>query len=133
MSDDGKCVISASGGGTVRLWDPKTGNCLGTLEGYGSSDYTVAISADGRIALSGCSDKTVKVWDLETKRRLATFEGHTDHVTVVAMSRDARYAISRSYDKTARVWDIKKMAIAWQYSRITLLESLALPLTVMRK
>ncbi len=64
---DGTRLISADGDwskpGQVKLWDPKTGKLLATLEHSGEV-LSVACSADGRQIAAGGAEKVLKVWDV---------------------------------------------------------------------
>ena len=75
-----KSAVSASGDGTLKVWDLETGRLLHTLEGHSQCVNGVAASADGTRAVSVSEDDTIKVWDIETGAMMATF--HCDATPV---------------------------------------------------
>ena len=78
VTPDGRRAVSASGDGTLKVWDLDSGRELRTLEGHCDCGHGVAVTADGRRAVSASGDRTLKVWDLDTGRELRTLEGHAD-------------------------------------------------------
>ena len=86
--------MSASAGGTLRLWDLKSGQLLRTLEDHADPVNAVAVTPDGRRAISASSDHTLRVWDVETGNRLAAFTGEGP-VLRCAIAPDGRTIIAR--------------------------------------
>jgi WD40 repeat protein len=107
LSGDGRLAISASWGGTVKVWDIGGGHELRTFTAHDLSVYGVALSGDGQLAVSVSEDRTLKVWEVSSSCRLRTLTGHTGPVTAVALSADGRLAVSASADQTLKVWDLK--------------------------
>ncbi|KAM5505356.1 hypothetical protein McanMca71_003202, partial [Microsporum canis] len=98
-------AVSASDDGTVRLWDPASGQHLQTLEGHSDPVRAVAFSPDGRMLASVSDDGTVRLWDPASGWHLQTLKGHGDPVRAVAFSPDGRILASASDDGTVRLWD----------------------------
>jgi hypothetical protein len=64
FSPDGTRIVSGSSDKTLRLWDAKSGQPIGTpLRGHKSLVESVAFSPDGTRIVSGSSDKTLRRWD----------------------------------------------------------------------
>jgi hypothetical protein len=102
-------LASASHDGTVRLWDPETGQPGRALEGHtGWVTGVCAVRAGGRDLLASASyDRTVRLWDPETGQLNRVMEGHTGWVTAVCAVRvgGRELLASASGDRTVRLWD----------------------------
>ena len=65
FSADGSRLATASGDGTVRVWDPRSGEQLLLLRGHQGVVSSVEFSPDGSRLASAGADGTVRVWALE--------------------------------------------------------------------
>jgi WD40 repeat protein len=107
LTPDGRCAISASWDGTLRLWDLESAQSIQTFEGHTDYVCAVAVTPDGDFAISGSADRTLRLWDLKSGQSIRTFVGHTGPVNAVALTPDGSRAVSASTDRTLRLWDLE--------------------------
>lgn len=103
----GNTVLSGDMGGTIRVWDLATRNCIHVLQGHTDSVNGLSISRNGEFALSASSDCTIRVWCLDTYKCSRVLRGHTSWVCCVDFSPDGEFAVSGSEDNTVRLWELK--------------------------
>lgn len=65
FAPDGTIVASGSSDGTIRFWDPKTGNERGCFDWQIGRIHVVAFAPDGMRAAAGGDDGIV-IWDVDT-------------------------------------------------------------------
>ncbi|ETV75141.1 hypothetical protein, variant 1 [Aphanomyces astaci] len=121
----GDHVYSASGDGTVKVWNvrnaisylgdvdgasnpPPSNNsdCISTLTGHSGDVYTVNIHPNETHLVTGGYDQTVRLFDIQTGAVVKTFVGHSASVCDAQFNRHANLVVSGSKDGTVRFWDI---------------------------
>ena len=107
-TSNGRCPLTGSHDGTLKLWDLRTGELIRSLVGHTDAVSAVAVSPDDHLALSGSADHTLRLWDLTTGQLLHSFTEHVGPVVAVAMSPDGRHSLSGSRDRTLRLWDLNE-------------------------
>jgi WD40 repeat protein len=112
FSRDGRHLASASGAGTVELWDAtRLGEKQEARRIFPAWVPVVAMkpafSPDGRRLATEGEQNTVKIWDVQTGRELQTLRGHSGDVWAAAFSPDpdGRWVASAGEDSTVKVWD----------------------------
>ena len=91
------CLASGSTDGTIRFWDPDTGQELTTFTaGHTEWIKAVAFAEDGTTLSTAAFNGTVEIWSLKTAQVLTTFtKAAGDLAGAVAFSQDATYFASR--------------------------------------
>ncbi|HUR54455.1 MAG TPA: WD40 repeat domain-containing protein, partial [Gemmataceae bacterium] len=111
FNSDGERLVSAGGGGAVKVWNSRTGEPLLSFPAHEGAVVSVAFHPEGMYLASRGVDKKVKVWDLAPTRG-EEFGGpfdvgrHFGTAHTVAFSPNGRLLATGS-DGTVKVWDWK--------------------------
>ncbi len=106
FSPDGHVLASGGQDGTIRLWDPESGQALATIPAHQSCVNAVQFTSDGQLLVSGSCDHTIKLWQAATHELVATLEGHPNEVHCLAISPDDRLLASAGKNSVAHIWDL---------------------------
>lgn len=101
---DGRRVVSASGDGTLRVWNARDGTCLRTIAGARTGAYALAVSPDGSRLAAGCKDGIVREFDPNDGAALGELKGHRGYVRSLAYTPDGSRLLSAAGDGSIRVW-----------------------------
>jgi WD40 repeat protein len=101
---DGGTVVVAGDDGTMRLWEPESGN-VRTIDAGQGPLRAVAISPDGRETATAGEDGTVRVWDASGQPD-RVLRGHQGGVNALAFRPDGRSLASAGDDGTVRIWRV---------------------------
>ncbi|KAI8465401.1 MAG: WD40-repeat-containing domain protein [Monoraphidium minutum] len=112
FSADGKAVVTAGGEGdaSLRVWNPKTGECTLAVSGHpfheeGVTCLALTGAGDAGAALTGAADGGLRVTNTHNGRVLAALAGHEDSVEAVGFSRHLPLAASAGMDGKLVIWD----------------------------
>ncbi|MCS7081243.1 MAG: serine/threonine protein kinase [Chloracidobacterium sp.] len=121
----GKWLASASGDGTIRLWDLTTNREVSVFNGHEYSVNAVAIAPDGLRLASGGADGTARIWTLWDAVEIASL-GHRTAVRAVLFASSGRWLIT-ACDIEVKIWDaLRQRQIASFVGHIKTIDALAL-------
>ena len=106
FSPTGDLLASAGYDGTVRLWNPTSGDPVGKPIRHAFPVESLAFSPKGHLLASAGFDGTVRLWDPDTGDPVgAPLRGHSSAVRSVGFSPDGDLLASAGLDGTVRLWD----------------------------
>lgn len=106
FSPDGKRLATGSWQGTVKLWNPETGELTGILTNA-TRVISLRFSPDGEtLAVCSCID-SLWLYDVATGLRRPAAHGHAAYVNDAAFSPDGNTLATCSGDQTVRLWSLK--------------------------
>jgi WD40 repeat protein len=105
FSPKGDIVASGTVERVVKLWDIRSGECVGTLEGHTYPVLSLAFSPDGTQLVSGSGDTTLVIWDLDNQSKVRQLKGHGFYVVTVDWDPNGDRIVSGSVDANIVEWD----------------------------
>ncbi len=113
LSGDGTTIVfwnyPLSGDGppktNMKVWNLKTGECMGRLQGHSDWVLDALITPDGRRAVSSSRDSTLKVWNLRTAECQCTIP-MASTVTSLAIAARAHDLLCGHDDGTISRWKL---------------------------
>lgn len=103
-SPDGRQLASGSDDGSVRMWDPASGEVVRELIGLRGRVLSVVWSPDGRQLAIASGEGTTQLWDAISGERVLELTG-SDGDSSVAWSPDGLWLATGGADGRMRVWD----------------------------
>ncbi|EEB07266.2 WDR6 family WD repeat protein [Schizosaccharomyces japonicus yFS275] len=108
FSKDFSTLCSVSEDRSVRLWDLKTNNCIGTGYGHTARVWRAIILENGSLA-SVSEDATLRIWNLKGDKLVQekTFEGHGGkHIWCVTENEATKQLFTGGNDGAIRAWKL---------------------------
>lgn len=101
---DGKQVVSAGQGGTVRFWDASSGQQLAAIKAHEGKVRGLAISPDGSRIATGGADNVVRVWDAKS-HAVIRFMSSRDSIRDLVFSPSGDRIAAALHNRTVQVWN----------------------------
>lgn len=104
-SSDGKSLATGDHVGTIKIWNPATGELIRTMEGHTAEVFKVQYLPASARLISASWDHTVRLWDTATGQVGHTFKDGSSRIESACMSPDGRFLAAA--DKDISLWDLE--------------------------
>jgi eukaryotic-like serine/threonine-protein kinase len=104
--------------GTIRVWNARTGEETGPLEGHRYWVSSFTFTDEGNTLVSGSADQTIRFWDLRTMRPIRVLQGHQSEVWSLLIHPSTGLLLSGGQNGEVLAWDLSSPANA--HARLTL-------------
>jgi serine/threonine protein kinase/WD40 repeat protein len=110
FSPDNSTLLTGAGFSdrNIHLWDARSGEARGSLEGHSSYVSDLLFTPDGSRLISSSADQTIRLWDWKTRKPTGVLRAHLDEVDGIALAPDGGTLASRCKDGSIYLWDLNK-------------------------
>ncbi|RSL62637.1 hypothetical protein CEP54_005577 [Fusarium duplospermum] len=102
---NGDLIALGSEDGTVRFWNPATGNCSRMIHTSGQEGNPMEFSPDFQKFAVGLKNGSVEVWDSRSGSLIWVFEGHDK--SILSMAFFGYDQLASASHETISIWDLK--------------------------
>lgn len=106
LPNDGNLLAVGSGGGSIQLWDLRTGNRISTFKAHSDNISGLVFSPDGSTLVSGSYNSRIHLWDVATQKRQQTLTQSFD-AHALAFTSDGKKIASGSFSGSIQSWDLE--------------------------
>ena len=106
FSHDGGLLATADGRGTLRIWDPATGQLTRVHALARGTPFALAAHPGAPRFTMALDDDSLEAWQVRDPARLV-LRGHTDQARRAVYAPDGARVFTASQDRTVRAWDTR--------------------------
>lgn len=105
FAGDDQTLASVDEGGTIKLWNLKTGQSKNSVSA-GGKVTALQFAPTGQVLASAGEDKIVSLWDLRTGGLQGKLKKHGAAINAIAFSPDGQLLASGGDDRTVIIWEL---------------------------
>lgn len=105
FSPRGDIVAAGTVEHVIKLWDIRSGECIGQLKDHTYPVLCLAFSPEGDRLVSGSGDTTLTVWDVDIQSKVHKMKGHGFYVVTCDWDPQSDRIVSGSVDANICEWD----------------------------
>eukprot|EP01114_Cavostelium_apophysatum_P010989 TRINITY_DN2514_c0_g1_i1.p1 TRINITY_DN2514_c0_g1~~TRINITY_DN2514_c0_g1_i1.p1 ORF type:complete len:381 (-),score=68.39 TRINITY_DN2514_c0_g1_i1:25-1167(-) len=102
LAISGVRLFSASGDGSIKVWDLRNLGCVATITEHEGTVY--ALTVNDKYLFSGGWDNTIRVFELSSLKQVHIMKGHSNYVSALLVHGQRLY--SGSWDSSIQTWDL---------------------------
>jgi len=106
ISSDSQMIASGGEDGSIRIWDLRTFEYLGSISEGSAGVKAIDFSPDGRTLASGYADGSIVLWAVNTGEATHRIKAHLDSVLEVAYDPDGNGLVSASSTGKVKGWTL---------------------------
>ncbi|MGI9475403.1 MAG: caspase family protein [Hyphomicrobiaceae bacterium] len=91
----------------IRLYDFRSGEIVGLLDGHQGAVLSLDFSPDGQFLVSGSTDDTAIIWHVADRQIIAHLRGHAADINRAKFTRDGERVATASDDRTVGLWNAR--------------------------
>lgn len=102
---DSELLAAGGGNDVLRLWNPKTGDLVQTINEPWV--HAMAFTPSGHTLLFGGSQRSIRLWNFKLGKETGRLDGHKATIKALAVSPDATTIASGSQDGLISLWNME--------------------------
>ncbi|CAM9253028.1 unnamed protein product [Chrysoparadoxa australica] len=101
-------VVSGGFDEVVKLWDPRSGRCIRTINAHSDPVTAIDFNEEGSEIVSGSYDGLIRIWDTASGQCIRTmFAEGNPAVSFAHFSPNSQFVLAGTLDNTIRLWQIE--------------------------
>jgi WD40 repeat protein len=106
VAPSGTMYFTCTANGSLRLWDAKTNEQIGSVMKYTSRVKNAIFAPDGKSVFAGYFDGSTRQWDVQSHAEIGPPLWQTKEIMAIDISADGQRLATASADWTLKIWNV---------------------------